>query len=294
MKKIIIRTPNFLGDTINISPCIQLIRHEYPDAQIVIVCPDFIKDVYKYDKNIYKCITFPDAKRHKLSTFWNLWRKLRHEKGDLGILFINTFISALIFKLAGIKCSIGYQRECRGILLDFKIPFNINKHYINRYASLFNEVPGNKYKTLPDLYLPISNNSTFHFNNTNPILSEDEDSMGYEKYFMEQLNIEALKQDYPYDREMIDGIMELILDVVCSKRKIICIAGDVKSVNVVKGRFMKLNMEHIRYVMKCMQENTTKIRSIKQYMLAALYNAPATIDSYYRAEVNHDMAEGKI
>lgn len=69
MKKIIIRTPNFLGDTINISPCIQLIRHEYPDAQIVIVCPDFIKDVYKYDKNIYKCITFPDAKRHKLSTF---------------------------------------------------------------------------------------------------------------------------------------------------------------------------------------------------------------------------------
>ena len=66
---------------------------------------------------------------------------------------------------------------------------------------------------------------------------------------MEQLNIEALKQDYPYDREMIDGIMELILDVVCSKRKIICIAGDVKSVNVVKGRFMKLNMEHIRYVM---------------------------------------------
>ena len=43
---------------------------------------------------------------------------------------------------------------------------------------------------------------------------------------MEQLNIEALKQDYLYDREMIDGIMELILDVVCSKRKIICIAGD--------------------------------------------------------------------
>ena len=57
---------------------------------------------------------------------------------------------------------------------------------------------------------------------------------------------------------------------------------------------MKLNVEHIRYVMKCLQENTTKIRSIKQYVLAALYNAPVTIDSYYRAEVNHDMATGKI
>ena len=294
MKKIIIRTPNFLGDTINISPCIQLIRHEYPDAQIVIVCPDFIKDVYKYDKNIYKCITFPDAKRHKLSTFWNLWRKLRHEKGDLGILFINTFISALIFKLAGIKCSIGYQRECRGILLDFKIPFNINKHYINRYASLFNEFTGNKYKTLPDLYLPISNNSTFHFNNTNPILSEDEDRIGYEAYLDEQLGIEALKTDYPYDTGILDGIRELILDVVCTKKKIIVIAGDEKPVDVVKSRFMKLDMGHIRYVMNCLQENTVKIRNIKQYLLAALYNAPATIDSYYRAEVSHDMAEGKI
>lgn len=53
-------------------------------------------------------------------------------------------------------------------------------------------------------------------------------------------------------------------------------------------------MGHIRYVMNCLQENTVKIRNIKQYLLAALYNAPATIDSYYRAEVSHDMAEGKI
>lgn len=168
MKKIIIRTPNFLGDTINTSPCLQLIRNEYPDAQIVIVCPDFIKDVYKYDKNIYKCITFSYTKRHKISTLWKLWRKLRHEKGDLGILFVNTFIFALLFKLAGIKCSIGYKRESRGFLLDFKLPFNINKHYINRYASLFNEFIGNKYKTLPELYLPISNKPTFHFDNINP------------------------------------------------------------------------------------------------------------------------------
>ena len=72
------------------------------------------------------------------------------------------------------------------------------------------------------------------------------------------------------------------------------IAGDEKPVNVVKGRFMKLDMEHIRYVMNCLQESTAKIRNIKQYLLAALYNAPATIDSYYRAEVSHDMAEGKI
>lgn len=170
MKKIIIRTPNFLGDTINTSPCLQLIRQEYPDAQIVMVCPDFIHDLYKYDKSIDKCITYPHAHKRKPLTFLRLWRQLRKEKGDLGILFTNTFISALLFKLAGIKCSIGYERENRGFLLDFKLPFNQNKHYINRYAGLFNEFVGNKYKTLPELRLPISNRQTFRFDNNRPVI----------------------------------------------------------------------------------------------------------------------------
>lgn len=139
-----------------------------------------------------------------------------------------------------------------------------------------------------------TNNNNTDFNNTNPILSGDEERMGYELFLKDQLDVEILKQEYPHDREMIDGILELILDVLCSKRKMIRIAGDDKPVNVVKGRFMKLTIEHIRYVMTCLQENTTKIRSIKQYMLAALYNAPSTIDGYYRAEVNHDMATGII
>ena len=137
------------------------------------------------------------------------------------------------------------------------------------------------------------NNNT-DFNNTNPILSEDEDRIRYGDYLSQQLDIAALKLDYPYETEMLDGIVDLILDVLCTRRNSIRIAGDEKPAGVVKSRFMKLNMDHIRYVMDCMQENTTKIRSIKQYLLAALYNAPATISSYYRAEVNHDMAEGKI
>ncbi|MDE6451358.1 MAG: glycosyltransferase family 9 protein [Odoribacter sp.] len=168
MKKIntiIIRTPNFIGDTINITPCLQLVKHEYPEARIVIVCPDSVADVFKYDAAINKCITFPIAKRNQFSTYWHIFQKTRKEKGDLGINFINTFISAFIFKLAGIKYNIGYNHEGRGFLLDFKLRINRNKHYINRYASLFNEFTGNKYKTLPELYLPISGKKTFDFGN---------------------------------------------------------------------------------------------------------------------------------
>ena len=148
-----------------------------------------------------------------------------------------------------------------------------------------------------DQYNLQPNNTNYNntdLNNTNLILSEDEDRIRYGDYLSQQLDIAALKLDYPYETEMLDGIVDLILDVLCTRRNSIRIAGDEKPAGVVKSRFMKLNMDHIRYVMDCMQENTTKIRSIKQYLLAALYNAPATISSYYRAEVNHDMAEGKI
>ena len=142
-----------------------------------------------------------------------------------------------------------------------------------------------------------SNNTNYNntdFNNTNPILSEDEERIRYETYLKQQLNVPVLKKEYPTSQEMIDGMVELILDVLCSKNRMIRIAGEDKPINVVKSRFMKLNIEHMRYVIRCFQLNTTKIRSIKQYMLAALYNAPATMKSYYQAEVNYDMATGKI
>lgn len=165
MKKIIIRTPNFLGDTINTTPCIQLIKQEYPDAQLVIIGPEFIREVFRYEERVCRFISFPLMKKRKISTFFHIVKELRKEKGDLGVIFVNTFFSAFAFKLAGVKCTIGYHQESRGMLLDFKLPLNRNKHYINRYASLFNEFIGNKYKTLPELYLPVSGKKTFDFKN---------------------------------------------------------------------------------------------------------------------------------
>ncbi|MDD7419903.1 MAG: DUF6017 domain-containing protein [Ruminococcus sp.] len=180
-----------------------------------------------------------------------------------------------------------------GLLLDrvFLSQENLRVMNCKNYSSPTVKVTGT------DQYNLQPNNTNYNntdLNNTNLILSEDEDRIRYGDYLSQQLDIAALKLDYPYETEMLDGIVDLILDVLCTRRNSIRIAGDEKPAGVVKSRFMKLNMDHIRYVMDCMQENTTKIRSIKQYLLAALYNAPATISSYYRAEVNHDMAEGKI
>ncbi len=134
--------------------------------------------------------------------------------------------------------------------------------------------------------------------NTNPFLSGEgmgiEEREQYRNYFMDSLEIECLKQRHQYSADQIDEIVEILLDAVCSKRKQIRIAGDDKPVQVVKSQFMKLNYSHIEFVLGCLKENTTHIKNMKQYILAALYNAPITINNYYQSLVQHDMATGKI
>lgn len=119
------------------------------------------------------------------------------------------------------------------------------------------------------------------------------DGMGareaYREVIFENIGYEYLIQDSHIDREQLDEIAELIVDTVCSARKTIRVAGDDYPAEVVKSRFMKLDSSHVQYVMDCMRDNTTYVRNIKKYLLAALYNAPVTIGNYYSSLVQHDM-----
>ncbi|SCW41876.1 Replication initiator protein A (RepA) N-terminus [Lachnospiraceae bacterium C10] len=134
--------------------------------------------------------------------------------------------------------------------------------------------------------------------NTNPFLSGE--GMGtdtramYRDYLIDTLEIEILKQRNPYCQDRIDEILEIMVDTLCSNRKEIRIAGDDKPAQIVKSQLMKLDSDHIEFVLQCMKENTTQIKNVKQYILAALYNAPLTINNYYSSLVQHDMATGKI
>lgn len=119
------------------------------------------------------------------------------------------------------------------------------------------------------------------------------DGMGareaYREVILENIGYEYLIENPKMDREQLDEIAELIVDTVCSARKTIRVAGDDYPAEVVKSRFMKLDSSHVQYVMDCMGDNTTYVRNIKKYLLAALYNAPVTIGNYYSSLVQHDM-----
>lgn len=111
----------------------------------------------------------------------------------------------------------------------------------------------------------------------------------YQNYFLNQLNFDSLLASHPEDEELLREMLELLVDTVCSNRKMIRIAGDDKPFEVVKGKLMKLDSDHIRFVLTCMKENTTQVRNMRQYLLAALYNAPLTMYNYYAARVQHDL-----
>ena len=136
---------------------------------------------------------------------------------------------------------------------------------------------------------------------SNPIISEFKTLMGYDgdghtsvdplrEQIRNNISYMDLKISHPQDGDMIDGIVELILEVELWTRPQIVISGTSFPTDMVQRRFMQLRGDHIEYVLECIHNNKTQVRNVKKYLLAALFNAKATIDSYYDLLVQHDMA----
>ena len=113
----------------------------------------------------------------------------------------------------------------------------------------------------------------------------------YRALIHENICYGELLQDHPYDADLIDGYVELMVEVCCTGRETVRVNQDDIPAAVVRSRLLKLDWEHILYVMESMQRNTTQVVNVRAYTLSALYNAP-TIGQYYTSQVSHDMAQG--
>lgn len=110
----------------------------------------------------------------------------------------------------------------------------------------------------------------------------------YQKLVEENIEFDYLIQRYERDADTIRGIVDIMVEAICSSAPVIRIGGQDFPQSVVKSRLLKLKSDHIEYVMTCLSENTTKIRNIKSYLLTTLYNAPSTIDAFYQNWVQSD------
>ena len=129
---------------------------------------------------------------------------------------------------------------------------------------------------------------------TDPFYSEEAEGMSkrtqLEEYFSQSLEVDLLLRLYPDDEDTLYQIVNLLVDTCATNRKTLRIAGDDKPAEVVRSRFMKLNADHICFVLKRLAENSSPIRNMKQYLLASLYNAPTTMQLSYQNQTNHDLA----
>lgn len=145
---------------------------------------------------------------------------------------------------------------------------------------------------IDSFYSPPSATAISHFESNGKEAVSSQNLEIYRDIVLENIDYDILRNDPQVDNDGLDEIVELIVETVCSNRKSIRVAGNDFPCEVVKSRLLKLDSNHISFVMKCMRENTTKVRNMKQYLLTALFNAPITIQNYYSALVSHDLYNG--
>lgn len=176
----------------------------------------------------------------------------------------------------------------------------VDKPDKENFLKFENQTSGGLESKLPEVPKSNSNNTNSNnneFSNNNLFLSSDERGLGnegsdeyreYYDYFFDKLEYEYLLKDKYLDAGVLMEILDIIVETVCSKRNYIRVASDDKPVEIVKSKFMKLTSSHIQYVLETLSKNTTKVHNIRQYLLATIYNAPSTMNSYYSAEVRND------
>ncbi len=187
--QIIIKTPNFIGDTIMMLPALVLLQEHYKEAAFTIVCPAHSKDLFRGYR--IKEILIDDTRgKNRTKKTLALRKKIRKNHYDLGVLFHNALSSALLFKLAKIDKIIGYKNGGREIFLDFSPKINRARHYINHYAHLVNSYLGDIYEILPPTKLYVQKQELFSKSSQTTIalvLGTDKGDRGYPKEHSQKL-----------------------------------------------------------------------------------------------------------
>lgn len=173
----------------------------------------------------------------------------------------------------------------------------VQNNYFCNSVNQISESPQNGFQEVSKTDSNYNNISHPNFNynhRSNQSESKDvidqNDCNAYMKIIKENIDYDMfMKYGQPEDKPLFDEMYDIICDIVCVKRDTVTIGGIQYPYNLVRSRFLKLNKSHLKYVIDCIFKNTTKINNIRAYIIAALYNAPTTMNNYYQTKVQHDM-----
>lgn len=227
-----------------------------------------------------------------------LIEKRRQGFGKVNVIYVKTFMPE---KTDEKKFGEGLEKFKKQTSVENEEPAEVYNLNFMKSQNQTSRSPENK---LQEVYISNPNNTNLsdtemNDNKSNPIIFVDEkrfdsdnrseDYQAYENLVKETIDYESLEVTHHDDMRQVDEIVNLIVETVMCKNDKILIVSNWYPASLVKKKFLMLTYSHIEYVLHCMRGNTTKVKNIKKYLLAALFNAPSTMNGYYQAEVNHDM-----
>lgn len=115
----------------------------------------------------------------------------------------------------------------------------------------------------------------------------------YRAIIRENVSYDILLRDYGCDPEQLDGCVDMMAEVCASTKETVRVNQEDIPIELVRSRFLKLDMAHIAYVLDYLSQNTVLVGNVRGYTLSVLYNAPISMGQYYAAQVNCDMARRK-
>jgi heptosyltransferase-2 len=139
----VIRSPNWIGDGIMSLPAIRAYKKYFPHDRLAVAAKRYLADIFLNIPGIDEIVPIPDC--WTASAYASALRRMRARHFQRGVLFTNSFASALFFRLAGIRDCSGYDRDGRGWLLRDRVPFCRNdEHHQFYYLNLVEHLAGEK------------------------------------------------------------------------------------------------------------------------------------------------------
>ena len=164
----------------------------------------------------------------------------------------------------------------------------VPKSYSNNTNNNYTDNNENDYnKTIPSY--PIVEERKISCSSTSPIdaIGWIEERKAYKKIIMENIEYDILI--HKFQKEWLDEIVNLMVDVVCSREQVIRVNKQDYPQEVVKSRFLKINSMNIEYVYDSLKENTSNVRNIRAFLITTIYRSLETQENWYEARVNHDL-----
>ena len=140
IRKVLIRSANWVGDAVMSLPTIDALRLNLPEAEVAILAKPWVAEIFQRNPAVNRVILYQSPGVHQgAAGKWRLAKQLKKERFDLAVLIQNAFEAALISLMAGIPRRAGYNTDGRTLLLNHPVPVDQkvkSGHQVDYYLGL--------------------------------------------------------------------------------------------------------------------------------------------------------------